>query len=371
MPAAYNRTNAIPNQAIGLRTQFTRYGAPFDPYNWGPVKITKRHPSDPLFTPADILEEIPKAGISHLSVGLFEYITANTTINAVGTYYDVFSFQFELNGPVYQVVNTFNVTATGLPKVGYITVAELREEGLTDAVKYPDAFLNRRIAYNSKLIDMYTGRFFEPRKMFIDIDGPGSYEIQMDIPIISVDSVTLLDREFPVTKIFTFDLEDLVIYNRHITMGLFDPDDRDDPRLGNVYFPRGRMNVRIEGTFGYTDRAGNTPEEIKRACMLMVLSDKEPLASPDRTNSLTGGIAGPLLEEDTDGHRYKIAVANREMGATAYFTGNPEVDQILLSHRRPFDLGKNLGANVSTSLDHATEFDRFRSGYDFYFGRSM
>ena len=131
------------------------------------------------------------------------------------------------------------------------------------------------------------------------------------------------------------------------------------------------MNVRIEGTFGYTDQFGNTPEEIKRALMLMVIRDKEGLASRKRKGSLVSGLAGPLLSETTDGHSYTLGGYSLSLGATAYFTGDPEIDQILLAHRKPLALGKNLGANVSTSIDGGTEFDRFRTGYDFFFGRSL
>lgn len=370
MPS-YNRSNAIPNVGITLRTLFKRFNAPIDPYSWGPVLITKKDPRDITYNSAiDLLETIPFGGISHVGVGIFDYTTANTTITAVGTYYDVFTFKFEAGGQDFLVVNTFQVTATGVPKLGYVTVQELRDEGLTDTVAYPDALVNSRISLASRQIDSWTGRWFEPRKMIMDVDGPGAWEMQIDIPIVSIDLVTLLDREFPVTEVFTFDLQDMVVYNRHITQNLYRPDDREDPRIGNIYFPKGRMNVRLDGTFGYTDGNGDTPEEIKRACMLMVIRDKEKLASKKRSSSLLVGLGGPLLEENTDDHSYKLGAVTRTVGSTAYFTGDPEIDQILLNFRRPAALGKGLGASI-TGRDLGADWDRYKAGFDFYFGRSV
>lgn len=371
MPSPYNRTNAIPNQEITLRTRFKKFGLPFDPADWGPVLITKKDPRAFDYDPdVDLLETIPKVAISHVAVGLFEYTTANTTITAIGTYFDVFTFKFEIGGPEYLVVNDFQVTATGVPKLGYVTVQEVRDEGLTDTVSYSDALVNSRISFNSRMIEKFTGRWFEARKMILDLDGYGAWQMQLDFPIVSVDKVTLLDREFPPTEVFTFDLEDLVVYNRHMTMGLIKPDDREDPKLGNIYFPKGRQNIRVEGTFGYTDVNGNTPEEIKRATILMVLRDKEKLASEKRNSSLLSGLAGSVIEEQTDDHSYKLGAPVRTMGSTAYYTGDPEIDQLLLGFRRPMSIGVGLGAPFG-SRDLGGDFDRYRAGFDFYFGRSL
>lgn len=368
----YNRSNAIPDVGICLRAQFKRYGLPFEPADWGPVQITSLDPRDPAYVEGThLLEEIPKANISALSPGLFQYTTSNNTIQATGKFYDVFSFKFELGGETFYLVNDFTVTEDGLPKLGYVTVAEVRAEGLDNVIKYPDSLVNSRIQFNTKMIENYCGRWFEARKMIVDIDGPGAWAMQLDFPIVSVDSVALLDREFPVTEVHEFDLDDLVIYNRHLTVGMIEPDDREDPRIGNVYFPKGRQNIRINGTFGYTDEYGNTPIEIKRALILMVLRDVEKLNSETRSSKLLSGIAGPIKKEKTDDHEYELAIANSSPGKTAYFTGDTEIDHLLLNFRRPMSLGKGLGANRVSNIDGSADFDRYRGGFDFLAGRSI
>lgn len=367
----YTRTNAIPNQPICLRSVFSKFGLPFDPFAVTQVQITKKDPRAVDYDEGtDLLETIPGTAISKIGSGTYQYVTANTSITEIGTFYDVVSFQFESGGTTFILVNNFVVTTSGLPKVGYVTIDELRAEGL-DETKYPDTLVQSRIAFNSTMIDRFCGQFFEARKLILDLNGPGAWEQSINIPIVNVEEVVLLDREFPVTKVFTFDLDDLVIYNRHITQGLTYPDDREDPRIGNVYFPMGRQNVRVTGTFGYTDLQGNTPTEIKRALMLMILRDKEPLFSPKRSSSLASSLAGPILEEKTDDHSYKVGAATRSQSTSGYFTGDPEIDMILWDFRRPAHMGVALGANVTTGIDGGTEFDRFRAGFDFFFGRSV
>lgn len=368
----YDRSNAIPNKAICLRSQFKKFGAPFDPFQIVEVLITDKDPRAVDYDEnVNLLETIPEAAIGKVGQGLYQYVVSATTITAVGSFFDVVRFRFEMDGPIYDLINDFDVTATGLPKLGYITVADVRAEGLTNTTKYPDALINQRIQYNTKLIERYTGQFFEARKLIIDYDGHGSYELPVEVPIVNIDEVTLLDREFPVTRVFTFELDDITVFNRHITQGLTEPDDRVNPKIGNVWFPRGRQNVRLEGTFGYTERDGSTPPEIVRALILMVLRDKELLASPRRNASLLQGLGGQVKSESTDGHSYSLAVPTPAAGRTPYFTGNEEIDHLLHPFVRPPAMGRGLGANVITTIDQGTEFNRFRSGFDFFFGRSL
>ncbi|MEE8150636.1 MAG: hypothetical protein V3T43_02830 [Nitrosomonadaceae bacterium] len=368
----YNRSNAIPDVEICLRTQFKKFAVPVDPFDIINVKITNLDPRAVGYDEnVNLLETIPDTGIGKIGQGLYQYVVSATTIGSIGTFYDVITFQLEQDGPIFTLINDFEVTENGLPKLGYITVQDVRDEGLTNVEKYSDEHINNRIQYNTKLIERYTGRFFEARKLILDFDGPGAFDLQIDVPIVNVDEVTLLDREFPVTRIFTFDLDDLVIFNRHITMGLQEPDDRENPKIGNVWFPRGRQNVRVEGTFGYTEQDGSTPPEILRALTLMVLRDKELLASPKRNRSLLQGLGGQVKSESTDGHSYSLAVPTPAAGRTPYFTGNEEIDHLLHPFVRPPAVGRGLGANVSTSFDQGVEFNRFRTGNDFFFGRSL
>lgn len=365
---SYDRNNAIPNASVTLRTTFAQFSVPFDVAEVVAVLITTKDPREPSYDAmVDLIETIDPPDVAHVSTGVYQYDTSSADFPAVGTYFDVFQFRFELGGELFSVVNSVTVTINGVPRVGYITPQDLYDEGL-DETTYPATLVNRRIAFHSRMLERYTGRIFEPRAMIMDVDGTGGYELQLDQPIVSVTSVTLLDREFPPTEVFTFTMRDLTVYNRHMA-GLTAPDDREDPKLGNVYFPKGRMNVRVQGTFGYTTSLGATPPEIERVVMLMVLRDKEKLAlTSKRNSSLLSGLAGAIVREKTDDHEYELSTARRTAAWTAFYTGDVEIDQLLLQFRRPPMLGRNLGANIA-SRDLSSAQSRY--GYDFFFGRSL
>lgn len=357
--ATRNRTNAIPNQAICLASQFSKLGAAVDVREILRVEITTRDPRSGSYNPSvDLRETIPGSSVVKVATGKYEYTTSPATIVATGTFYDVVHFTLEENGPELMLINSFSVTADGLPKLGYVTVAEVRAEGLTDEEKYPDDLINSRIQYNTKLIENYTGQFFEARKLLFMVDGYGSFNIQLDIPIIHIDKMEILEPVSSHLKRFDIRLEDIRIYNRHITSGLTEPDDRENPMIGNVYLPKGRQNILIEGTFGYTEQDGSTPLMIKRALILMVLKDKDLLASNKRQSMLMG-LSGRLRSESTDGHSYSLAVATPVQGSTPYFTGDEEVDHILHNFRKPFGLGRGLGANVTLLTDRGSDFNQY------------
>ncbi len=368
MMPSYTRTNAVPGQSITLQTKFYRFGNPIDPFSVGPVRIAKKDPRDPTYNAStDLLETIPAEAISKIGIGTYQYSTAAETIDSVGLFYDAFTFKFEEGGDDFVVVNTFSVTADGLPKLGYISVQDLRDEGLTSTTKYPDARLNERIDYWSRQVEQWTGLVFEARKMVIEVDGQGTFEQSFDMPIVSIESINIIEGEFPRASLRMFDLSDVVIYNRHLSQGLTSPDDREDPRIGNAYFPRGRMNVRISGTFGYTDVRGQTPVQIKRVLKLLVMRDKELLNSPYRKNSLLSGLAGTLISETTDGHSYRLAAPTRAAAATGYYTGDPEIDMILSEFSRPMRIGKNLGSATAGLIDNL----RPNYGSSSYYGRNV
>ena len=96
-----------------------------------------------------------------------------------------------------------------------------------------------------QLIKLFTNRDFSLQDTTLQLDGDGTNELYIPIPIISVSSVTISDDEV--------DLDDLVIYNRAI------PNDREKPMLvlTSGVFTKGNQNIEVSGIFGYVD--GNLP----------------------------------------------------------------------------------------------------------------
>lgn len=216
------------------------------------------------------------------------------------------------------------------------------------------------------MIDRYTGRFFEPRDLTITIDGTGSKTLLLGHPIIAIGSIKIGD-DFSTTE--EVDLDDVRIYNRHLTENLTEPDDRETPKIeiyeydareeqipmlgedsafsifGMGRWPEGDQNVQIVGTFGYTDYdpdeeveegeapQGMTPLLIQRAAVLMCLRDLRPAYSE-----------GSMREDDMNRSRV-TSFRTRDQSITlekpsmvfgaGSFTGDPEIDRILLEYVRP------------------------------------
>jgi hypothetical protein len=235
--------------------------------------------------------------------------------------------------------------------IGYCSVQDVRDEGVTVALA-SDAKVQRLIRVATAYIDEYTGRFFSPRHLTITLNGRGHSLLQLDMPIIAINRAVVELIPGSSEDPSELDLEDLVVYNRHITQGLFDPDDRNNPRIefaraspgliraavGSAFlvWPDGRGNVTLEGVFGYTDPDGTpygrTPILITEACLRLVMR-----LLPLKVKSVLVG-AGPIWKEVTRDQRVEFANPDR-LAIQGAFTGDPEIDTILARYRRPPKFG--------------------------------
>ena len=253
----------------------------------------------------------------------------------------------------------FDVLAAGVGsyRSGYALVSDLRAEGVT-AAESTDARLARLIRLASQYVDRMTGRFFEPRPMTLALDGSGGRIQLLGHPIIAVRDVTLQVAmpaeigELPVAPSF------FRVYNRHLTQGLLDPDDRENPRLeffhesdllgvqampaaslglGSLVWLRGVQNVVVDGLFGFTDPdgspVGRTPELIRHVTKLLVLREIPTMTDVARREERQKRWR--LVSERTRDQGYNLD----PLRAQGVLTGDPEIDAILISYQRPPQLG--------------------------------
>jgi len=107
--------------------------------------------------------------------------------------------------------------------------------------------------------------------------------------------------------------------------------------LGRLVWPRGQQNVEARGVFGYTEPdgspTGRTPELIRRVTMLLVLRELPLLGDVDAREDAQRRFR--LTSERTRDQSYTLE-ALRLHGA---FTGDPEIDNVLVAFMRPPDLG--------------------------------
>lgn len=237
----------------------------------------------------------------------------------------------------------------------YASVDDLRAEGVTDAVA-TDARLGALIGLASRYIERVTGRFFEPRGLTLTVDGSGGRTLRLGQPILRVDGVFIESSPFAPADL-PVDPSVYRVYNRHLTQGLLLPDDRDDPKLEFVHggdllgvrfeppglslsslvWPRGQQNITVRGLFGYTEPdgtpSGRTPELIRHVTKLLVLRELAPLADVDRREDAQRRWR--ITSERTRDQAYTLEA----LRLTGAFTGDPEIDNVLVAFVRPPDLG--------------------------------
>lgn len=229
----------------------------------------------------------------------------------------------------------------------YASVADLRAEGVTDAAA-SDARLESLIALAGSYIERVTGRFFEPRAQVLRVDGTGSRVLPLGHPIVRVDAILIDSSPFSPGDL-PIDPDFYRVYNRHLTQGLLLPDDRDHPRielvggeepfpgLGRLAWPRGQQNVEVRGVFGYTEpdgsATGRTPELIRHVTKLLVLRELPLLADLDRREDAQRRWR--LTSERTRDQAYTLEA----LRLTGAFTGDPEIDNVLVAFVRPADFG--------------------------------
>ena len=245
----------------------------------------------------------------------------------------------------------------------YTTVAAMRAAGIKAGPGGVTADeLRNLIILASQYVEHFTGRYFVPVAKTIKVDGNGARGIQINEPIIAIAQARVLLSSFePSTD--TIDRSSIRVYNRHLTQGLLDPDDRDNPRFefffhedtGQVQatiasskplfafqWTRGRQNIEFNGVFGFTDPDGSplgkTPTLIEHATKLLVIRNAPSLLDPDKREDAQN--AWRVIEHRTRDQQIKFGFDAANSRIVGGFTGDPEIDNILARFVRPLHIGR-------------------------------
>ena len=239
--------------------------------------------------------------------------------------------------------------AAGSPAAGgYCTVQNVRDEGITEALASTTRVTNL-IELASRYIDRMTGRYFEPRAKTLDLDGSGTDTLLLGEPIVAITELYITTSGWVVTDTAVA-AADYTVYNRHLSQSLLDPDDRDCPkivlisdlttrsgRLATSVFTKGVQNIRVVGTFGYTEADGTSngrvPLAIRHAATLLV-TRMVPKAAKAETRSMTQAMS--LVSRIKTRHQ---SISFARIASGYGLTGDPEIDNILKSHQRPIRVG--------------------------------
>lgn len=305
----------------------------------------------------DVVDDCP-AG-ARMSVGRY---VATWTVpgNAnIGTFYVKWYFKLTINTPEQTFIEEFEVLpeitgAASSPAAAYVLVSEMREEGVPST--YTDDWLAKRIQLASRFVDASTRRFFYPKALTLRFDGRGAAKLLLSDPIIALDYVKFETSPLYPDDFSSVETNIIRVYNRHLSEGLLEPDDRNNPKielfnpgfvrerqhalLTRLSFPLGQQNIEVKGVFGYTDpdgpnTQGKTPDLIKHVTKLIVIKE---LAKMSRTAARFDARARMrLTSERTRDQAYTLEPLGALRGAL--FTGDPEIDNILAYFSRPPALG--------------------------------
>ncbi len=266
-------------------------------------------------------------------------------------------FRKTLAGQEFRSQEEFEVLSVSVPGANeiYCTVQDIRDEGITVA-QASDGFILKRLVDASRFIDKITGRFFLPHTEEYFLDGRGHSQMLLEEPIIAIAEVEVTVEGINFTDA-PLDLNDVAVYNRHLSQNLTRPDDRDNPRiafkrsdkefarlhalLGQRVFYKGRQNIRVSGVFGYTDpdgtSTGKTPDLIGKACKLITIQSIAPFGDLEASQeAASAGNIRRLKTRDQEIEYQNVkGVGELSVGP---FTGDFRIDNILLMYMRPMDI---------------------------------
>lgn len=210
----------------------------------------------------------------------------------------------------------------------YATVADLREEGVTDA-QASDTRLAHLIEEASAFIDHETGWWFEPRVVEMTLSGRGTPTVEPSVPPIHLASLHVDGEPARVGA------DALVVVGAPVVTTPLEP---SITRRWGV-FPRGRGNIVLGGTFGYTEpdgtAEGRTPLAIRRATMQLVLRLLPRIT--DTASVIETRDRWRVVEERTRDQMVRYAPIPTETLRTS--AAEPEVLETLRRYSRPMSLG--------------------------------
>lgn len=199
------------------------------------------------------------------------------------------------------------------------------------------------IKEKSLFVDRKTRQFFNKRSGTFEVEGQNSPVLWFQVPIIEITKLVINSTKMELQE---GEFKDFVAFK-----GREQPtDDRWNPRI-KLNVGRGRDSIytapisnrvfrkktltEIQGSFGFLEPDGSTPEPIKRAVKLLVFKD---LNHPGSTS--VSSQTGPVRRKKVDLHEKEFfAPVQQEKDKKSLDSGIWEVDQILAMYRSPIVVG--------------------------------
>jgi hypothetical protein len=292
--------------------------------------------------------DCPAVGAGRLGVGHYVAGWTPDVTEALGRHRIVWFVKETSTSEELEYQYDFDVLPAGLvaPSPMYALLSDLRDEGVA-ATSLSDIRAVRLLHESSQQIERWTRRIFEPRWMTMTLDGTKGPTLGVKYPIIAL-------AEARIDGVL-MEADQYTVFNRHITEGLTDPDDRYDPRIrfsrlqrtagfvdirGRAIESRatwwpGARNAALEGLFGYTDfsasyPAGVTPQLLRKAVLLLTIRNMTRLG--DASTAFEVQNAYRVKDMRTRDQSISFGPGRAETagsGSNTEFTGDPEIDDII------------------------------------------
>lgn len=200
----------------------------------------------------------------------------------------------------------------------YLTVADIRAEGVANATTYPDAAITAAIARVSREAELAARTWWDARTKTFRIDGNGRDRLLLPQPCLSLTSVTIDGSTLTLAT-------DAYLRDSDVS---FLPSDELARLLGT--FARGRDNLVVVGSFGACD-VSTPASPVPPADLLWALKRHVVLVLPKATDD-DAALERRMLQATS------VSTDGRSMtrGAmSAPISGDPEVDAVYLKYFRP------------------------------------
>jgi hypothetical protein len=245
-----------------------------------------------------------------------------------GAYEVRWFYRWTLSGAELTARERIEVVAS-LPVDGpfYAAPSELTAEGVSD---YASVRMLTALARAGEQLDTFTRTWFEPRYREVHFDAQGGALLHLPHAILGIESVLVDDNEVPS--------EDVVVYTRE--------EDRKNPKIArkNGCWPRRRSLIEVRGVFGTRKLTGPpwgvTHPLAAHVTRLIALRELPPIGDTDA--SATAKSGGKIQSESTRDQSVTYAPTAGQSGranAPFWFTGDPEIDQLIMGLKGPLNIG--------------------------------
>jgi hypothetical protein len=235
----------------------------------------------------------------------------------------------------------------------YLTITAVRTAGVTES-EHDDAHVLEVIRDVERDVFGHTRRVFYPQSKTLRVDGSGDRLLLLREEIIQVDEIEVVGVDYPTTPATTIEVGNTTVYNRHLTEGMVDPDDRESPKLARPFgavWPTGRQNIQLTGWFGCTElgwdeepgetavgsqlpvNRGEAPRDLLKAMIRMVVRGLPLQADVDDVTDMEN--MGRVTKWKTRYEEVTYASAGAHGRPVGQITGDEVVDRALARWSRP------------------------------------